>query len=303
MKFSIIIPVYNVEKYIEKCLNNIIHQTYDNFEVIVVNDGTKDDSQKIINKFVKKDKRIKSFIKENGGLSSARNYGLKEITGDYIVFIDSDDYIEKDYLFKVNELLENHKKIDVVKIKLNIVDEEGNLLRKENGLEEGYVDFKELTKLEFLEPSWSYIYKSSYWKKNNFKFMEGKIHEDFGLTPEILIKAKNIYYLDYYGYNYVQRENSIMSANDKNKIKKKAFDILEQYDRLISLNIKTNELNKRYYDSFLSNAVISKEKTLDGEDKKIFHSELKKRKVADKLLDDSFKRKLKKILQKIKYII
>ena len=96
MKFSIVIPVYNVEKYIDKCLKSIINQTYDNFEVIVVNDGSPDNSQVIIDKYVKKDKRFKSYEKKNGGLSDARNYGLEYISGDYLLFIDSDDNIEKD---------------------------------------------------------------------------------------------------------------------------------------------------------------------------------------------------------------
>ena len=82
MKFSIVIPVYNVEKYIDKCLNSIINQTYKNFEVIIVNDGTKDNSQQIIDEYVKKDNRFKSYKKENGGLSDARNYGIKYATGD-----------------------------------------------------------------------------------------------------------------------------------------------------------------------------------------------------------------------------
>ena len=94
MKFSIVIPVYNVEGYIEKCLNSIKIQTYSNFEVIIVNDGSPDNSEKKIKTFLK-DKRFKYYKKENGGLSDARNYGIKYTTGDYLLFVDSDDYIDK----------------------------------------------------------------------------------------------------------------------------------------------------------------------------------------------------------------
>ena len=94
-KVSIIIPVYGVEKYISKCLDSLVKQTLNDIEIIVVNDGTKDNSQKIIDKYVKKyPDKVKSFIKENGGQGSARNYGLKQANGDYIGYVDSDDYVE-----------------------------------------------------------------------------------------------------------------------------------------------------------------------------------------------------------------
>ena len=96
MKFSIIVPIYNVEKYIEKCLQSIKDQTFKNFEVIMVDDGSTDNSNKIM-KLFEKDKRFKSYSKKNGGLSDARNYGIQYTTGDYLLFIDSDDYIDKNY--------------------------------------------------------------------------------------------------------------------------------------------------------------------------------------------------------------
>ena len=97
-KVSIILPVYNSEKYLEKCLNSVIKQTYSNFELIVVNDGSTDNSQQIIDEFVTKDDRIKKIIIKNHGQSYARNYALKYITGNFITFIDSDDYYSKDFL-------------------------------------------------------------------------------------------------------------------------------------------------------------------------------------------------------------
>lgn len=302
MKYSIIIPVYNVEKYIDRCLKSILNQTYKEFEVIIVNDGTKDNSQKIIDKYTKKDKRFKSYIKENGGLSSARNYGVKYATGDYIVFIDSDDYVSLDYLESINNVLSKDKSIEVLKTKLIMVDDDENIIRKETGLKEGYVTFLDLVKLEFFEPAWSYVYKLDFYTKNKFKYADGMVHEDFGLTPEIIIKAKKIYYLDSYVYYYVQRENSIMTSNSKEKLKKKAYDMLYQYDRLMGIKLpKIDDKTKKYYYSFLSNAVILKSNTLTGIDKKEYIKELKDRNVFDYILTDTLKRKIKKIILKIKF--
>lgn len=302
MKYSIVIPVYNVEKYIDKCLKSILNQTYKNFEVIIVNDGTKDNSQKIIDKYVKKDKRFKSYIKENGGLSSARNYGINKANGDYLVLIDSDDYVSLDYLEKINEVLTREKNIELLKTKLILVDDDENVIRYEKGLDEGYVSFLDLVKLEFLEPAWSYVYKLEFFKKNNFMYAEGMVHEDYGLTPEIIMKAKKIYYLNYYSYYYVQRENSIMSSNSKEKLRKKAYDMLYQYDRLMKIKLtNTDSKTKKYYYSFLSNALILKSNTLTGNDKKEYIKELNKRNVLDYVVTDTFIRKIKKIILKIKF--
>jgi len=300
MKYSIIIPIYNVEKYLDKCLNSVLNQEYDNFEVIMVNDGTKDNSEKIMQKYSKKDKRFKSYNKENGGLSSARNYGLNYTTGDYLIFLDSDDYIEKDYLYKVNEVLSNNKDIDLLRIKCKKVDEDGNLISLEEGLNKsGLINIQDLFPITPFETAWSYIYKTSFWKENNFKYMEGKIHEDFGLTPEILMKAKKIYYLDYYGYNYVQRIGSIMSIKDNSKVLKRLFDILEQYDRLININY--NNENEKVFKSFITNYVIIKARELNGKVFKTYVKELKKRKVTKYLLCDTIPRKIKIVILKISF--
>lgn len=297
MKYSIIIPVYNVEEYLDRCLKSILNQTYSNYEVIIVNDGSPDNSDNIIKSYEKEDKRFKGYKKVNGGLSDARNYGLKYATGDYLIFIDADDYIENNYLEKVNDVLERNKDIDVLKFKIKLVDEGGNLIRMENGLnKEGVTSFDELVKLEFLEPAWSYVYKLSFWKENNFTYLKGMIHEDFGLTPEILMKANKIYYLNSYLYNYVQRNGSIMSSNNKEKLHKKAYDMLYQYDRLIKINYNKDT---KVYKSFLANALISKTNTLDKDEQKKYKEELRKRKVIDNLIDDTLKRKIKKIIYKI----
>ena len=103
MRFSIIVPVYNVEKYLAKCIESILNQTNQDFELLLVNDGTKDNSQKIIDEYVAKyPDKVYGFVKENGGLSDARNYGVERAKGEYIIFIDSDDYVDDELLEKVN---------------------------------------------------------------------------------------------------------------------------------------------------------------------------------------------------------
>lgn len=300
MKFSIIIPVYNVEKYIAKCLDSILKQTYKNYEVIIVNDGTKDNSVEIINKYVKKYDQFKLYNKENGGLSDARNYGLQYAEGDYLLFIDSDDYIERNLLKELNNVLKT-KKYDLIKFKINLVDENNTIIRKETGLLDSKItNVKELFEQEFCEPAWTYCYNFDFWKKNSFKYIKGMIHEDFGLTPQILMTANNIYYLNYYGYNYVQRENSIMSSKSVEKDIKKAYDMLKQFDRLIKIDYE----NKNYiglYKSFLANAVISKSNILPVKEKRAYIKELKERKVFDLLMTNTLARKIKKILFKILY--
>ena len=129
MKFSVVVPVYNVEEYIEKCLSSILNQTYSNFEVIIVDDGSTDGSFKIIDKFVNKDKRFMVFKKQNGGLSDARNYGIKYVTGDYLLFVDSDDYIGEDLLLKLNNVL-SKAQTDLVTFNSVVCDDSGKVINK-----------------------------------------------------------------------------------------------------------------------------------------------------------------------------
>lgn len=298
MKFSIVIPVYNVEKYIDKCLNSILCQSYDNFEVIIVNDGTKDNSQKIIDKYVKKDKRFKSYIKKNGGLSSARNYGLDYVKGDYLLFVDSDDYIEPELLKKLFVLL-NNREYDVVKFKLQLVTEDGDLIRKERGFNTSKdVALKEILSLEYNEPACTYCYNMKFWKKNNFKYAIGKIHEDFGLTPLVLYRANSIYYLDYYGYNYVQRMGSIVNGAEKNI--RRVNDLIFHFDFLYdAITKEKKDKEKELIISFLANGLIYNAALLNGKDLKNYIIELRKRNIFNLILEDTFSRKIKKLLIKI----
>lgn len=307
MKYSIIVPVYNVEAYLDKCLHSIYKQTYKNFEVIVVNDGTPDNSQKIIDKYVKKDKRFNGYIKENGGLSDARNYGIKYVTGDYILFIDSDDFIEKDLLANINNITTTNN-YDLIRFSLSTTKTNGEKIKTYhlyngiNNLQENE-KISELLKEEFVEPAWLYAYNATFFKKNKFKYPEKRIHEDFGLTLQILSKARTIYFLDYPGYNYVQRENSIMNNNQYEKIKKRVDDFL--YHHLNNQKELGSKIKDKWLLSYSASCTISKGRELNDKDLEEYISKLKENKVIDDIYGNTIKRKIKKIYLKIclkKYI-
>ena len=224
-KISVIIPVYGVEKYIRKCLESVVNQTYKNLEIIVVNDGTKDNSMEIVKEYLF-DKRIKIINKENGGISSARNAGLEIATGDYISFVDSDDYLEKDLYSKIIERIKDEdviifesRHIDALtqkvleKMKKNINLEEIKLLK--NRKYEGIEYYFELSAVV-----WDKIYRRNFIKDYNLKFIEGILYEDLPWSYEVYLLAKKIKYLNIIGYNYqVNRKNSIMYyyQNGKNR--------------------------------------------------------------------------------------
>lgn len=301
MKFSIIVPVYNVEKYVEKCLKSIDNQSYQKFEAIIVNDGSKDKSDSIIKKYIKDKKQFTYLTKENGGLSDARNFGIKYASGDYIIFLDSDDYLEPDLLKKLNSIL-SLKKHDIVRYGLKIVDDSGNLLKSVSNINyngnKKNIAISKILNSEFVEPAWLYAYNLNFWKKNNFEYQKGKIHEDYGLTPLILSKAQTIGFLDYNGYNYVQRENSIMNQTDYKKIQKRVNDFKEQYLNLID-KIPANTKSNKLIISFLSEALIYKGRELKENDRDKFIIFLKEKKVINYIYASNLKKALMKIYLKV----
>lgn len=301
MKFSIIIPVYNVEKYIEKCLESIYNQTYSKYEVIIINDGSPDNSEQLIKKYIKNKNNFKCYKKENGGLSDARNYGLQYVTGDYIIFVDSDDFLEKDLLKNINQKLKQ-KKYDIVRYGLKVVDEEGNEIKDvisisdENQTKEKAI--KDILQNEFVEPAWLYAYNTKMWKKHSFLYPKGKIHEDYGLTPIILDKVKSIGFISYNGYNYVQRENSIMNQVNYEKIKKRCNDFKEQHINHCK-NIITNNLVSKMILSFSTEALIYKTRELKGSDQVEMINFIKQEKLVSQLYVTNIKDFVKKIYLKL----
>ena len=210
---SIIVPVYNVEKYICRCIDSILDQTYKDFELILVDDGSTDSSGKICDDYKKRDKRIKVIHKENGGLSSARNIGLDIAEGDYIGFIDSDDYIRKDmYEVLYNDIVKYHADISICSYKeVNEYFQPKNI-RDNNKIEiyEGIDSLNQLYKnnrVKFIV-AWNKLYDKSIFK--NLRYEEGKIHEDELIIHKLLLSSKLVTYNSKEMYYYLQREDSIM---------------------------------------------------------------------------------------------
>lgn len=217
-EISIIVPVYNVEKYLSKCIDSILNQTFINFELILVNDGSSDKSPVICEEYKKLDDRIKVIHKSNGGLSSARNIGIKQSKGNFIAFIDSDDYIHP----QMFEILYNNMKIndsdlvlcDYKKVYENESDKYKNY-DVENIKSNNYTNIEALSRLQGNKGityvvAWNKLYKRRLF--NDLKYKEGKIHEDEFIIHEILYKCNLVSYVSMELYYYLQRSDSITTS-------------------------------------------------------------------------------------------
>ena len=292
-KFSIIVPVYNVEEYIDKCLKSIFNQTYKDFEVIVVDDGTKDNSMDIVNKY-----DVIVVKEKNSGLSTARNNGVKKAKGEYLLFVDSDDYLEKDLLKNINDNLSDNP--DVLRFQIKEVDADKETNYNEEGFDttNGADAFNKISKYHYIENAWAYAINRKYYLDNNYKFKDGSYHEDFGLIPLVIIKANTVKSISYIGYNYRQRYNSIMNNNDYEKTKKKVKAFLNHYKYLIKEIDKLN-IESSVFKSYISNSLIIKICELKGNDYKEYKKVLKELNVYDNVLSDTLVRKIKKVFFKI----
>lgn len=304
-KISVIVPVYNVEKYIEKCLQSLSKQTMQDFEIIIVNDGTKDNSEKVIKKHIEEHQEldIKYLKKENGGLASARNYGVKHATGKYLSFLDADDYIDENLYRNLERYIDED--IDVIKFKMQTVNEKGEILEKLDGPvferctgEEAY---KRLCTIDsFIDPACIYLYRREFFLKNGFEYRL-IYHEDFGLTSLIMVSAKSFVSTNIYGYYYLQSDNSLTRENNYDKNILRAKDVLNHYDNMIENLEKTNitEETKKMVKRYYTNTVILKTQTLKGEDLEKYISEIKKRKMYKNIKPDNFKQLIKRIILKV----
>lgn len=223
-KISIIVPVYNVENYLAKCLDSLVNQTYQNIEILVVDDGSTDDSGKIISDFSGKfPEKIRSFYKENGGLSDARNVGIDNATGDYIGFVDSDDYVVETMFEEMLDLAEKHS-AEMVICNLQKVDESGNVVQK-------LTQIPNMPERIDLETHFSVFSDISYFacnklfKKELFetkRFKKGISFEDIQLIPQLLLECKTIAQTQNFHYQYLERQNSISKTHNE-----KGLDILQ----------------------------------------------------------------------------
>ena len=305
-KVSVIVPIYNVEKYLEKCLDSLVNQTLKDIEIILVNDGSTDNSGQIAKKYANKYKdKIIYLEKENGGLSDARNYGLEYVKGDYISFVDSDDYISKNLYSELVKYME--KDYDMIKFGILTVDLKNNKIieNKSQQFENktGEEAFDILYKTDKMtEVAWGYLYKASFWKENNFKYSINMYHEDFGLTPLVILKAKKVASTNILGYYYVQSDKSITRNSDEKKKLKMSYDLLKFYDQML-LEIEKYEIGKKAIENikiYYTNCILLETKNIsDKTEKQKYIKEIKKRKMIKNIKVRNFKQLLKKILLNI----
>lgn len=303
-KVSVIVPVYNTGKYVERCLNSIIKQTEKNeIELIVINDGSTDNSGEIVKEYIQKQENkpiIKYYEKENEGIAKTRNLGVEKATGEYILFVDSDDYIDKQLIKKLKPYID--KKIDLIKFKLQRVDEKGNQLEKVEGPtfenKTGEEAFNEMYSQDILLDSpCIYLIKKELFTQNNFQFKR-TYHEDFGLIPLILLVAKSVASINEYLYNYVQVGDSITRNEDYQKTIQRMEDCLAHYDNMITTveRLRVGKKAKENIKIYYTNAILLKLKELKPKERKKYKKEIQKRKFSQNIKARNLKQFIKKIL-------
>lgn len=214
-KISIIVPVYNVEKYLRKCLDSLVQQTYRNLEIIVVNDGSTDDSPKIAEEYAERFPDIFKLIHQNNaGLSAARNAALDACTGDFIGFVDSDDFVSATMFSEMLHLAQKHS-ADMVICNLQKVDAEGNVLEKLPQIP-NLPEFFLLADYFSVFADLSYFACNKLFRKDIFKekrFREGLHFEDIDLIPQLLLRCKTVAQTQNYHYQYFVRAHSISKTH------------------------------------------------------------------------------------------
>jgi len=228
MKVSVIVPVFNVEKYLRKCLDSLVNQTFKDYEVILVNDGSTDSSENIISEYTSKYPFIKSFNKENGGMSSARNLGLNYASGEYIAFVDSDDYVELFFLEKMYEKAKSTDSDVVICDYYAINSEEKRYMKC-------HMNYSPDEKIEYLlSPPmvWSKLIKKEI--MDQIRFKEGIYYEDLDICIRLHSLINKVSFVDEPLYNYyVQHSGSIMTQKSFNNHLLDIFTVLDDCKKIL----------------------------------------------------------------------
>ncbi len=316
---SFIIPAYNAEKTIIRAIESIINQknTSIEYEIIVINDGSKDKTEESVKEIIdnyavdkiiydknnystklkNKDNHDINFFyyqQENQGISNTRNLGIKKSNGDYIIFVDSDDYVSDTLLNDIEKYIND--KIELIKWNPIFVKDNGEI-KKEDCFsfdkKTGVDGFNYLYgKDKLISCLWNYAIK----KEIIPEFPKVNYHEDFAVLPLIILKAKSMVFIDKNEYYYVQTDNSVMRGNDEEKQKKRLEDILFGYDYILNQipSLKLDKYTDENLKIFLTNSLTVFLPELSDNNKKFFLDELSKRKVSRNLKARNLKQLLKK---------
>lgn len=284
---SVVIPVYNVEKYLDECVQSVLSQTYENFELILVNDGSKDSSGAICDKYAQMDPRVQVIHKANGGLSDARNVGTQQAKGRYIVYIDSDDYYcDRDFLKKINEkancgydvicykfkkYFEAQKAFGACSFSCPDIEKIDSLAGRINEM---------VSRDAFYCSAWSKAIRLDIIKENGIEFEKGLLAEDQEWYYHVLLKTQSITYIDEAVLVYRQRSNSISSSFGEKNLKNCIYILNKWYQSIPQANLseeyKTallNSVGKLYCNVLIAYA------NFDSAEKKKYFSRIKQLKV------------------------
>lgn len=234
---SVIVPVYNVEPYLEKCLDSILAQSYHNIEIILINDGSTDRSRAICEVYQKKDKRIRFFDNENHGLAATRNFGVEHAHGDWIMFVDSDDWVDPDFC-KIPYSVAIENNADMVIFELLIVEKDGRL-KDERKIVTGFSNSQ--IAVEYgRNAAWNKLYKRELF--DTIRYPEGRLFEDIATTYKLVYKAKRIVMLDTPLYYYRRREGSISFGKKYHMTREWYISIVQRYNGLLCLGYQVEKL-------------------------------------------------------------
>ena len=275
---SIIVPVYNVEKYVERCIKSVIMQSYKNIEIILVNDGSTDGSGAICDLYKEKDNRIKVIHKENGGLSDARNCGIRNSEGKYLAFIDSDDYIHSDYIKRMmEEAVEGGSDIVLCSYRKVYLDGSyadcGAFSLSTDGKDVQNYLYNEKYNPEIFDVAWNKLYKKELFSE--IWYPVGRIHEDCGTTYRILYRAEKIMVIPDILYYYVIRDGSLkQTLNVKEKMDwcQNEKERLEFYSKHGMKYLSERSMKSYYYD----NVSCLRCRELSREDRRKYIAECKR---------------------------
>ena len=280
VKISVIIPVFNVENYLSRCLDSVINQTLKDIEIICVDDGSTDNSFNILNDYKNADDRIQVYQQENGGHSAATNSGLKHVNGDYIFFVDSDDWIELDALEKLyNNAIENDSDL-VLYDSIEHLPE--NQFRERrygilNELKNDVFDYKSEKRLilNSFYVQWSKLYKTSFFRQHNLKLPDFRLYEDIGLNVAAITFAKRITYLPEILYHYNRlNDSSLQNTKIEMNRSKIIFDVIFYIERFLIENDLFSYLELNFLEFKIKQPKIIFE-NLDDASKEDFYQDLR----------------------------
>lgn len=262
MQLSIIVPVYGVANYLCKCIDSLLVQDIEDYEIILVDDGSPDECPKICDDYAEKYTNIKAIHQDNKGLSEARNTGTRAAQGEYIMFVDSDDYLEPNVLGALIEQVERDY-LDVLRFRMQNVKESGEVFIPYEGMKSDYNDYsyEPTDGLSFLnERMWVQCYAVQFILRRELALQEqftlGIYFEDTDWTPRMLLRAKRVASTDLVVYNYLWREGSItLSQKDITKQRKQLQDKMGLLERLKQWGNQVSD--RRWFDGMISNLVVN----------------------------------------------